>query len=128
VQEEIVRVGVELGAQHAANNCSGTQSRERILAYELAQKLLLIHVILEGLAAINEDYWNLVIVLAAKVGVGVNVNLAPGKTAAAGKLGEALFHDFAKMTSLARINDNVSRLRHCAEILARRIAICHQEN
>jgi len=82
------------------------------LAEELPQELLLVHVVLEGFAAINEDDGDVVVELAAEFGVGVNVDLAPSEAAPAGELGEALFHHFAEMTSLAGINYDAARLWH----------------
>jgi hypothetical protein len=69
-------------------------------------------VVLEGLSSIDEDDRNLVVKLAAEFCVGVDVDFVPGESAAAGELGEALFDDFAEMTSFAGIHHNVARLWH----------------
>src|SRR5437764_15322160 len=50
VQKKVVRVSVELGAQHAARNCSGIEERGLTLAY-FTEKLPFVHVKIEGLAA-----------------------------------------------------------------------------
>jgi hypothetical protein len=55
-------------------------------ARQLPEELLLIHAVLEGFAAINEDDWNLVVELAAKLAIRVNVNFLPGKPSASRKL------------------------------------------
>jgi hypothetical protein len=52
------------------------------LAGQPAQEFLLVHAVLESFTAINEDDWNLVAELAAKFGVGVNVDLLPGESSA----------------------------------------------
>jgi hypothetical protein len=73
---------------------------------------LLVHVILEGLAAIDEDDRDFIVELAAEFVVGVDVDFMPGEAAAAGEFGEAFLHQFAKVASFARIYDDVTGLRH----------------
>jgi hypothetical protein len=63
-----------------------TARSESALAGQLPQEFLLIHAVLEGFAAIDENNRDFVVELAAKVGVGVNVDLMPGETPAARKL------------------------------------------
>jgi hypothetical protein len=82
------------------------------LAGQLAEKLLLVHSVFERLAAVDEDHGNFVVKLATEVGVGVHVDLAPGKASAARELAQAFLYDFAKMTSLTGIHHNAARLRH----------------
>jgi hypothetical protein len=74
---------------------------QKELAGEPAEKFLLVHAVLEGLAAVDEYDGDLVVVLAAEFGVGVHVNFVPGKSTTFLKLRQALFHDLAEMTSLA---------------------------
>jgi hypothetical protein len=62
---------------------------------EFAQEFLLVHAVLEGFAAVDEDDGNFVVELAAKFGVQVNVNFMPGEAAAARKLGKAFFDNLA---------------------------------
>jgi hypothetical protein len=76
------------------------------LAGDFAQEFLLVHVVLEGFVAINENDGDFVVVLTAKVGVGVDVDFAPGKAPAAGELGQTFFDNLAEVTSLARIDDD----------------------
>ncbi len=64
------------------------------LVRQLPQKFLLVHVVLEGFAAIDEDDRDFVVELAAKFGVGINVNLLPRESSAPRKLGQTLFDDF----------------------------------
>ena len=82
------------------------------LAGEFAEEFFLVHAVLEGLAAVNEDDRDLVVVLAAEFGVSVYVNLAPGEAAPAGELVEALFHHLAEMAAFAGIHDDCARLWH----------------
>ena len=61
------RVRVELSAQHAGSDCIwGLSGR---LVGQLAQKFLLVHVIFEGLAAIDENDRDFVAELAAELGI-----------------------------------------------------------
>jgi UDP-N-acetylmuramyl pentapeptide phosphotransferase/UDP-N-acetylglucosamine-1-phosphate transferase len=50
----------------------------------------------------------------------------PGETAAARKLGEALFYYFAEMTALAGIYDDAARVRHARRFYRGRIASFQQ--
>jgi hypothetical protein len=68
---------------------------------------------------VNEHDRHFVIELAAEFGVGVNVDLLPGKPSAPRKLGQTLFYQFTEMTSLAGVNNHISGVGH-AGILARR--------
>jgi hypothetical protein len=72
-------------------------------------------VVLKGFVAVDEDYGNLVVIEAPDFGVGVYVDFTPGKAATLVELDDALFDDFAEMTSLAGINDDFARLRHSKE-------------
>jgi hypothetical protein len=82
------------------------------LAGELAQKLLLIHVILEGFSTVDEDDWNFVIKLPAQFVITINVNFLPGESASARKLAEAFLHQFTKMASLSRVNHHLAGFWH----------------
>ena len=95
-------------------------SRIPASAHKLAEEFLLVHVVLEGLASVDEDHRDFVVELATKFRVHIDVDFLPRKAAAAREFGQALFHHFAKMTSLAGIDHNVARLWHAGEILARR--------
>jgi len=67
---------------------------EIALAGQSPQKLLLVHVVLEGFAAIDEDHGDFVVVLAAKVGIGIDIDFLPGEAASAGELRQAFFYNF----------------------------------
>ena len=90
----------------------------RVSAGQLAQEVLLVHVILEGLAAVDKDDWNFIVELAAKFEIRVDVDFAPGKSSAAGEFNEALLHHFAEVAPLARVNDDAARIGHFARIVA----------
>jgi hypothetical protein len=85
------------------------------LAGQLAEKFLLVHAVLEGFAAINEDDGNFVVELAAEFGVGVHIDLAPGEPPATRELGETLFDNLAEMASFAGIDHDVARLWHAGK-------------
>jgi len=82
---------------------------------QFAEKFLLVHVVLKGFAAVDEDYGNLVVIAAADFDVGVYVDFTPGEAATLVELDDALFDDLAEMTSLAGINDDFARLLHSKE-------------
>ena len=87
-------------------------SRELRLTDQLTQKLPLVHPVLEGFPAINEDHWNFIVVLTAEFGVGVDVDLAPDEAAPARQLGKTFLHHFAEVASLPGINHDGARLWH----------------
>jgi hypothetical protein len=72
-------------------------------------------VVLESFAAVDEDYRNLVVIEAPGLGIGVYVDFAPGEAATLLELDDTLFDDFAEMTSLAGINDDLARLHHARQ-------------
>jgi hypothetical protein len=72
-------------------------------------------VVLEGFAAVDEDDRNFVGVEAPDFSIGVYVDLTPAVAAPFLQFDEALFNDFAEMTSLAGINDDFPRLRHAKQ-------------
>jgi hypothetical protein len=82
---------------------------------EFAEEVGFVHAVLEGLAAVDENYRDFVGELAAELFVAINVDVLPGKTAATMQLGEGLFDDFAEMTSFARVDHDLPGLRHCGE-------------
>jgi hypothetical protein len=82
---------------------------------------LLIHAVFKSFVPVDEDDGNLVVIEAPDFGVGIHVDLTPGEAAALVELNETLFDDLAEMTSLARINDDLSSLRHgweCSSFVA----------
>src|SRR5271169_4748462 len=103
-----------------AGDCSGSNGLG-ILAGQFAEEFPLVHAVLKRFAAVNEDDGNFVVELAAEFKIGVNVDLAPGKAAAAGELGEAFLDHLAEMASLSRVDHNAAGIRH-GGILARRFS------
>lgn len=85
-------------------------------ASQLAQEFVFVHAVLEGFPAIDEDDWNFVGELTAKLVVAVHVNFLPSEAAAAMEFVQALLDDLAEMTSLARIEDDLPGLRHGASV------------
>jgi hypothetical protein len=85
------------------------------LASQLPEEFLLVHVILEGLAAVDKNDRNFVVELAAELEVGIDVNFLPDKPSTAGEFGETFLHHFAKVASLAGIDDDVSSIWHAGE-------------
>jgi hypothetical protein len=88
------------------------------LAGKLTQKILFVHVILEGLPSIDEDYRDFIIELTAQLEIGIDIDFAPGKASTAREFGETLFHDFAQMTAFAGIDYDAARVWHARQILA----------
>ena len=69
-----------------------------------------VHVILERLASINENYRHLIVVLATQLRVGIDIYLAPLEVRLALDLRKGLPNYLAKMTSFARIHHYVVHL------------------
>jgi hypothetical protein len=90
-----------------------------VSARQFSQKFLLVHAVLEGFAAVDENDRNFVVELAAKIGVRINIDFLPGESSTSRKLKQTLFYDFTQMTAFAGIDDDSARLWHAAEILAR---------
>lgn len=61
----------------------GYKSGIRRLTGESAEEFLLVHAVLEGLAAIDKHDWNFIVELTAKFGIGVDVDFLPRKAAPA---------------------------------------------
>ena len=59
----------------------GAANAWKILAGELAQEFLLIHAVLEGFVAVDEDHGNFVSEAMTQLVVAVNVHLAPNEAA-----------------------------------------------
>jgi len=72
-------------------------------------------VVLEGLAAVDEDYGDFVGESAAELFVAVDVDVLPGEAAAAVQLGQALFDDFAEVAALAGVDNDLAKFGHWAE-------------
>jgi hypothetical protein len=85
-------------------------------AGEAAEEFLFVHAVLESFAAVDEDDGDFVGVTAADFGVGLDVDFAPGETAALFEFGEALFDDFAEMASLARVKDDLAPVWHAGSV------------
>ena len=79
---------------------------------QLAEELPLVHAVLKGLAAVDEDHGDFVIELAADFAIGVHIDFSPSESAPARKFGQALFHHFTQVASLAGVNHDVAGLKH----------------
>ena len=86
------------------------------LAGEFPQEFLLIHAVFERFAPVDEDDGDLVVVLAAEIGIGVNIHIAPVEAAALVEFDEALLDDFAEMTALAGIDDDFPVLHNSGSV------------
>jgi hypothetical protein len=91
-------------------------------ANQLPEEFLLVHVILEGFAAVDKNHRNFIVELAAELEVGVDVYLLPDEPSTAGEFSETFLHHFAKVASLAGIDDDVTGIWHAWRILARATA------
>ena len=86
--------------------------RADFLAGQLAQEFALIHVVLEGFAAVDEDDGDFVGELAAELLVGVDIDFLPAEQAAALELDQAFFDDLAEMTALPRVDEDLAGVGH----------------
>lgn len=77
-----------------------------------SQKFLLVHAVLEGFAAIDEDDRDFIVELAAEVRVAVDIDFLPGESTAAGEFREAFLYDFTQVTALARVHNDAAKLWH----------------
>jgi hypothetical protein len=82
------------------------------LAGEFAEEFPLVHAVLEGFAAVDENDGDFIVKLAADFVIGINVDFTPGEAALAGKLDQAFLDDFAEMASLAGVNHDLAGVRH----------------
>jgi hypothetical protein len=80
-----------------------------MLAGEFAQEFLLVHAVLEGLPAVDEDYGDFVGELTAEAVIVLDINFAPAKTAPALELRELLLHDLAKVTAPSGIHNHFAK-------------------
>jgi NAD(P)-dependent dehydrogenase (short-subunit alcohol dehydrogenase family) len=97
----------------------GASIRARRSVGEFAEEVGFVHAVLEGFAAVDEDYGDFVGELAAELFVAVDVYVLPGEAAAAVQLGEGLFDDFAKMTSFAGVDHDLAQFGHRREFSKR---------
>src|ERR1700733_14719541 len=89
-----------------------TSQRLRSSARQLAQEFLLIHAVLEGFSPVDEYDWHFIIKLPAQITVAVYIYFSPRESASARELAEALLHQLAKLTSLARVNHHLAGFWH----------------
>jgi hypothetical protein len=90
----------------------GMTTGKRSLAGQLAQELVFIHLVLEGFAAVDEDYRDFVSVLTAQLFVGVHINFLPMEAAVALQFGQAFLDNFAQVAAFARVNHDLAWLVH----------------
>src|SRR5947209_20611796 len=86
--------------------------RARESVGQFPEEVLLVHAVLEGFAAVDEDNRDFIGELAAQVFAGIDVYFAPGKAAAALELDQTFLDDFAKMAAFSGINHDLAVLRH----------------
>jgi hypothetical protein len=79
---------------------------------ELAEEVGFVHAVLEGFVAVDEDDRNFVGELAAELFVAVDVDVLPGKAAAAVEFGQSFFDDFAEVATFAGVNHDLAECRH----------------
>jgi hypothetical protein len=83
-----------------------------VSAGQFAQEFALVHVVFEGLVAVDEDDGDFVGKSAAQFVVAFDVNFSPGKAAAAMQFGQRLLDDLTEVAALAGVDDDFTRLRH----------------
>jgi hypothetical protein len=76
---------------------------------------LLVQPIFEGFSPVDKDDGDLIRKLAPELIVGFYVNFTPAKATPAFELCKLFLHNFAKVTSLARIHDHFAEDGHRAE-------------
>ena len=84
-------------------------------AGQFAEEVGFVHAVLEGFAAVDEDYGDFVGELAAELIVAVYVDVLPVEAAAAREFGEVFFHDFAQVASFAGVEHDVAKGGHRGE-------------
>jgi hypothetical protein len=72
-----------------------------------AEEVALVHAVLEGFAAVDEDHGNLVVEAAAQVFCRVNIDLAPLKAAPALQFGKRFLNHLAQVAALAGVKNHV---------------------
>jgi hypothetical protein len=88
------------------------RARKLSLAGEFAEEFPLVHAVLEGFAAVDENDGDFIVKLAADFVIGINVDFTPGEAATAGELDQAFLDDFAEMASLAGVNHDLAGVWH----------------
>ena len=101
--------------EKTGNRTSEGQALARSSA-QFAQEFLFVHAIFKCFAAVDKDDGNFVGIAAADFGIGVDVDFTPIEAAAFMKLDQALFHDFAEMAPLARINHDFASVSHAERV------------
>ena len=114
VQDQVVEKAV-LGIGRTGECAAWTGIVEHS-AVKFAQKFTLVHAVLEGFAAVDEDDGNFVGELAAQLIVGVDVHVPPGEAATALELGERLFHDLAEVAAFAGVKHDLAGVGHQAGV------------
>jgi hypothetical protein len=85
-------------------------------AGQLAEKVVFVHAVFEGFAAVDEDDGDFVGELAAELVVGVNVDFLQIESAAAMEFGESLLHDFAEVAAFAGVEHDLAVIGHGASL------------
>jgi hypothetical protein len=84
-------------------------------AAEFAEEVGLVHAVLKGFAAVDEDYGDLVGELPTELFVGVHIDVLPSEAAAAMEFGEGLFDDLAEMAAFAGVDHDLAEFGHRGE-------------
>jgi hypothetical protein len=72
-----------------------------VLAGQFAEEFVFVHAVLEGLAAVDEDNGDFIVIEAAKFVVGVHIDFLPLETSVALEFDEAFFDDLAQVAAFA---------------------------
>ncbi len=96
----------------------------KIVSWQLAEKFALVHAVLEGFAAVDEDYGHFVGELTAELLVGVDVDFLPAEQASAFEFDEAFLDDLAEVAALASVDEDLASVSHWRSLaFSRRISI-----
>jgi hypothetical protein len=66
-----------------------------------------VYAVFEGLAAVDEDYWNFVGELTAELVIGIDVDFLQIEATPAMELGQGLLHNFAQVAAFAGVNHDL---------------------
>jgi hypothetical protein len=105
--------GIAIGSNHPLPGTKFAEV-ERLgpSARQAAQKLALVHAVLEGFVSIDENDGDLVVELAAKLGIRVHIDFLPGEPSTASEFCETLFHQLAEMTTFTRVDHDLPEELH----------------
>jgi hypothetical protein len=82
------------------------------LSRQFLEEFLLVQPVFESFASVDEDHRDFIRELAPEAIISLNVDFAPAKASPALQFSQRFLHDLAKMTSLSRVHNNVTQIRH----------------